>query len=76
MVFNFQLGREVKFQGFSGYASRGIFYEMLEMADEKLAWKVHNSKTLAPFSTTPVMSRGKVCFNRVRSGYASVSFTF
>ena len=74
LTLNFRIRRELRFDGFTGFASRGIFYRLLKTADEGLAKEVHDSKTLAPFSTTPLMSGGRICFNKVPPGYASVSF--
>ena len=44
----------LKFQSFSGYAVRGIFFDLIKSVDEKMAEKLHSSKDIAPYSVTPV----------------------
>lgn len=39
------------FKYFSGYYVRGFFYSTLKKIDSNLAEKIHNSKTLSPFSS-------------------------
>ncbi|TDA38443.1 MAG: hypothetical protein DSO07_11560, partial [Thermoproteota archaeon] len=44
----------LKFQSFSGYAVRGIFFDLIKSVDEKMAENLHSSKDIAPYSVTPV----------------------
>ncbi|MEM2622782.1 MAG: CRISPR system precrRNA processing endoribonuclease RAMP protein Cas6, partial [Candidatus Nezhaarchaeales archaeon] len=44
----------VKFQSFSGFASCGIFYNLIRSVDEGLAEELHSSKKLAPWAASPI----------------------
>lgn len=46
--------RPVTFQSYSGFASCGIFYNLVRSVDSGLAEELHSSKALAPWSATPV----------------------
>lgn len=48
--------RPIVFQSFSGFASRGIFFEMLKSYDGDIASLLHSGKGLAPYSTTPILA--------------------
>ncbi len=52
----FPVDRPVVFQSFSGFASRGIFFEMLKGYDSDMAYLLHSSGGLAPYSTTPILA--------------------
>ena len=56
--FRVSVDRPVVFQSFSGFASRGIFFEVLRRCDEGLASLLHSVKGLAPYSTTPIFVNG------------------
>ncbi|MEM3404152.1 MAG: CRISPR system precrRNA processing endoribonuclease RAMP protein Cas6 [Nitrososphaeria archaeon] len=69
----------VDFQSFSGYAVRGLFYNLINRADPVFASALHNSQRLAPFSVTPVFVEkdGELytSFRKVERGPAMVSFS-
>jgi len=44
----------LKFQSFSGYVTRGIFFDLIKSVDEAMAEKLHSSKDISPYSLTPV----------------------
>jgi len=44
----------LKFQSFSGFAVRGVFFDFLKSVNEELALKLHSQKSLAPYAVTPV----------------------
>jgi CRISPR-associated endoribonuclease Cas6 len=44
----------VRFQSFSGFAVRGLFFDLLKRVDEQLALELHSKKSLAPYSVTPL----------------------
>jgi len=56
VTFRLTLSRPVEFQSFSGFTSRGIFYELVRLHDEEYAQALHSSKRLSPFSTWPLFS--------------------
>ncbi|MFH7835197.1 MAG: CRISPR system precrRNA processing endoribonuclease RAMP protein Cas6 [Candidatus Aenigmatarchaeota archaeon] len=74
----FCLNEPIKFQSFSGYSVRGLFYNIIKNIDEEYAINLHNSKTLAPFSTSPILieKNNEVypCFNKVERGLAKINF--
>ena len=51
----FEVKKPVVFGSFSGFSSRGLFYELVKRADESYAEDLHSSKRLAPFSTSPII---------------------
>ena len=52
----FHLEKPVTFESFSGFTSRGLFYELLRRVDAEYAERLHSSMRLAPFSTTPLFN--------------------
>ena len=54
----FYVREPVVFGSFSGFASRGLFYELVRRVDEGRAEELHSSKRLSPFSSTPVIQLG------------------
>jgi len=51
----FQVHESVIFGSFSGFASRGLFYELVKRVDREKADELHSLRRLSPFSSTPVM---------------------
>ncbi len=70
---------DIFLQSFSGFASRGLFYNIIRSVDEELASLVHAGKGLAPFSCSPVYSfngeRRVPCFSKISRGLLEVYFT-
>ena len=65
----FQVEKPIIFQSFSGFSSRGLFYELLRRVDADYAERLHSSARLAPFSATPIListSKGwRVVYDRL-----------
>jgi len=57
LCFKFLVDKIIKFQSYSGFASRGIFFDMLKRQDENYALTLHSGRGLAPYSTSPIMIR-------------------
>lgn len=55
----FSVSKPVDFQSFSGFASRGIFYEMLKSSNADMASLLHSGGELAPYSMTPILASGE-----------------
>ena len=51
LTFKLLLNKDLTFNYFSGYYVRGYFYSTLKKFNSELAEKIHNSRTLAPFSS-------------------------
>jgi len=70
---------DVRFQSFSGYSARGLFYNIVKKFDEEYASILHDSRTLAPFSVSPVYAvKGDSlipCFEKAEKGVVMISFT-
>ncbi|MGB9622229.1 MAG: CRISPR system precrRNA processing endoribonuclease RAMP protein Cas6, partial [Candidatus Bathyarchaeia archaeon] len=45
----------VPIEGFTGFITRGIFYEMLKFMDPNLAENLHKVKKIAPYSVSPLI---------------------
>ncbi|MEM0456799.1 MAG: CRISPR system precrRNA processing endoribonuclease RAMP protein Cas6 [Nitrososphaerota archaeon] len=54
MTFKFSVSRDISFQSFSGFASRGVFFDILSRASYELAEELHKRKGIAPYSTSPI----------------------
>ena len=54
LTFRLVAEQGLRFQSFSGFAVRGVFFDFLKRADEQLALKLHSEKAVAPYSVTPV----------------------
>lgn len=68
----------VRFQSFSGFASCGIFYNLIRSVDEGLAEKLHSSKRLAPWASSPLILEHppRIVYRRLPApSVARVSFT-
>ncbi|MGC8869953.1 MAG: hypothetical protein ACP5PT_02520, partial [Brevinematia bacterium] len=51
LTFKLLLSKNLTFNYFSGYYIRGYFYSTLRKFNSELAEKIHDSRTLAPFSS-------------------------
>jgi CRISPR/Cas system endoribonuclease Cas6 (RAMP superfamily) len=51
LTFRLLLSKNLSFNYFSGYYIRGYFYSTLRKFNSELAENIHNSRTLAPFSS-------------------------
>jgi len=56
------------FRMYSGAFVRGFLYWVLKRMSREFAEKVHNSKSLSPFSVTPVLSEDFLPVNRLEEG--------
>ncbi|MEM1706552.1 MAG: CRISPR system precrRNA processing endoribonuclease RAMP protein Cas6 [Thermosphaera sp.] len=77
-TLRFIIDRPVSFQSFSGFASCGIFYNLIRSVDECLAEKLHSSKKLAPWASSPLILEypSRVVYRRLPApSIARVSFT-
>ncbi|MEM4645851.1 MAG: CRISPR system precrRNA processing endoribonuclease RAMP protein Cas6 [Archaeoglobaceae archaeon] len=53
-MLRFVVEKPVVFQSFSGFAACGIFYNLIKSIDESFAEKLHSSKKLAPWASSPI----------------------
>jgi CRISPR/Cas system endoribonuclease Cas6 (RAMP superfamily) len=78
-TFRIAIDKNVTFQSFSGFASCGIFYNLIKSVDEDFAEKLHSSKKLAPFSVTPFFIENihnKIVYRNLPApSIASISFS-
>ncbi len=79
ILLELYLQEEAHLQSFSGYSARGLFYNIIKTVDKEYATTLHNSRTLAPFSVSPIYTvRGNSlhpCFEKVGKGLVRVGFT-
>ena len=72
----FPVDRPVEFQSYSGFASRGIFFDVLKQHDDDLATYLHSGGDIAPYSTTPILAdsggRLKIVYKRLPACVASL----
>ena len=72
----FPVERPLVFQSFSGFASRGVFFEMLRSYDEEWAHLLHSGGGIAPYSTTPIIAhdgrRSQVVYRHLPACLASL----
>jgi len=54
LTFRLFVENGLRFQSFSGFAVRGLFFDLLKRVDEQLALTLHSQKSLAPYSVTPL----------------------
>lgn len=54
VTFRIVAEQGLRFQSFSGFAVRGVFFDFLKNVNEEFALKLHSQKSLAPYSVTPV----------------------
>ncbi|MCS7139030.1 MAG: CRISPR system precrRNA processing endoribonuclease RAMP protein Cas6 [Crenarchaeota archaeon] len=54
ITFRIVAEQGLRFQSFSGFAVRGVFFDFLKSVNEELALRLHSQKSLAPYSVTPV----------------------
>ncbi|MEM4488616.1 MAG: CRISPR system precrRNA processing endoribonuclease RAMP protein Cas6 [Desulfurococcaceae archaeon] len=79
-MLRFVVDRSVSFQNFSGFASCGIFYNLIRSVDEGLAEELHSSKKLAPWASSPIFvefpSPCRIVYRSLPApSIANVSFT-
>ncbi|MEM2169482.1 MAG: CRISPR system precrRNA processing endoribonuclease RAMP protein Cas6 [Candidatus Bathyarchaeia archaeon] len=53
-MLRFVVEEPVVFQSFSGFAACGIFYNLVRGVDEGFAEKLHSSRRLAPWASSPI----------------------
>ena len=69
VTFDISFDNSIKTGSFSGFIVRGIVYNMLKRIDESLFRQVHDSKTIAPFSCTPLYTcEGRIMWYYVPKG--------
>ncbi|MEM1553905.1 MAG: CRISPR system precrRNA processing endoribonuclease RAMP protein Cas6 [Thermoproteota archaeon] len=68
VTFRIVAEQGLRFQSFSGFAVRGVFFEFLKSVNEELALRLHSQKSLAPYSVTPVEA--------LRGNYSSYIYNF
>lgn len=54
MTFRFSAKHDISFQSFSGFASRGVFFDILSRTSCELVEELHKRKSIAPYSTSPI----------------------
>lgn len=72
--------RPVVFQSFSGFASCGIFYNLIKSVDADFAERLHFSKRLAPWAASPIFVESspsfRIVYRKLKApSIASISFT-
>jgi len=68
----------IEFQSYSGFAVRGLFFDLVKRVSRDKAEELHLRKKLAPYSTTPIEVLGsgwEVVYRRMCSGAARFSIT-
>jgi len=53
-TISFIFSSDLIFQSFSGYAVRGLFFELIKKFDQKRASDLHSLKRVAPYALTPI----------------------
>lgn len=53
-TFTVYVSEPVEFQSYSGFAIRGLFFDLLKRISKDKAEELHIKKKLAPYSTTPI----------------------
>lgn len=68
--FDFKVDRRVKFAGFSGFAVRGLFFDMLRRISPNLSNLIHDTKRIAPYSVKPIIDNltNKVVYRNLFEG--------
>lgn len=82
-IFSFTLTLSVEspvsFQSFSGFASSGLFYNIVASADAVFAEELHQSKKIAPWAATPItptLNPRNVIYKKLEADSAfNVTFT-
>jgi len=54
LAFRLVAENGLRFQSFSGFAVRGVFFDVLKRVNEQLALRIHSEKAIASYSVTPV----------------------
>ncbi|MEM3066937.1 MAG: CRISPR system precrRNA processing endoribonuclease RAMP protein Cas6 [Nitrososphaerota archaeon] len=54
LTFRFSVNHDLSFQSFSGFSSRGVFFDILGRASYELTEELHRRKGIAPYSTSPI----------------------
>ena len=76
VTIEFEALETKRFRMYSGAFVRGFVYWVLGRMDRTFAEKLHSSKTLSPFSVTPVMSNGTPVDRLEEGKEYSFSITF
>lgn len=78
-TFTVSVNEPVEFQSYSGFAVRGLFFDLLKRVSREKAEELHIKKKLAPYSTTPIKivesSGEEVVYKSMPKGIASFSIT-
>jgi len=77
-TFTIYSDEPIEFQSYSGFAVRGLFFELIKRISREKAEELHSRKRLAPYSTTPIeiLSSGwEVVYRRMPQGAARFSIT-
>ncbi|MCS7098013.1 MAG: CRISPR system precrRNA processing endoribonuclease RAMP protein Cas6 [Candidatus Methanomethyliaceae archaeon] len=80
LLIRFATEKPISFQSFSGFASCGVFYNLIKSIDESLAEDLHSSKRLAPWSASPIFLEypppPRIIYRNLPApSIASISFT-
>ncbi|MFN3622076.1 MAG: CRISPR system precrRNA processing endoribonuclease RAMP protein Cas6, partial [Nitrososphaerales archaeon] len=79
-TFTISSNEPIEFQSYSGFAVRGLFFDLLKRVDKVRAEELHVKKRLAPYSTTPIEVVGSdgvegVAYRGLPRGLAKFSVT-
>jgi CRISPR-associated endoribonuclease Cas6 len=77
-TFTLYSDEPIEFQSYSGFAVRGLFFDLVKRVSKDKAEELHLKKKLAPYSTTPIEVLGsewKVVYKRMPSGAVKFSIT-
>lgn len=77
-TFTIHLDEPIEFQSYSGFAVRGLFFDLVKRVSKDKAEELHLKKRLAPYSTTPIEalgSDGGVVYRKMPRGAVKFSIT-
>jgi CRISPR/Cas system endoribonuclease Cas6 (RAMP superfamily) len=77
-TFTIYSDEPIEFQSYSGFAVRGLFFDLIKRVSKDKAEELHVRKRLAPYSTTPIEALGsgwEVVYRRMPRGAARFSLT-
>jgi len=77
-TFTIYSDEPIEFQSYSGFAVRGLFFDLVKRISKDKAEELHVRKRLAPYSTTPIEILGsewEVVYRRMPRGAARFSIT-
>ena len=77
-TFTIYSDEPIEFQSYSGFAVRGLFFDLIKRVSKDKAEELHVKKKLAPYSTTPIEALGsgwEVVYRRMPRGAARFSIT-